>query len=488
MRTGESHLRGALAALAWLVIGAGGAHAQDCAGLARAAISGLTITEAALAPATVDLPASCRVRGVAATSPSSSVRVEVWMPASGWNKRFLATGWAFYAGTMNPSILAGPLRRGYATATTDGGGAPGDPAFFLGAPDKVKDWGERAWHVTTLAAKALIRAYYGEAPAHSYWSGGGGASRQGLKEAQRFPEDYDGIVVGGLAHDTSHFAFAQVAQWRAVHDGGAVRSETLPALHAAAIAACDARDGTRDGLIGDPERCDFDPAAIACKGSVSAACLTPVEVTAFRKLYAPVVAPRSGRTIFGGLARGSEPTWKGLIEDRQPQSYALNFFRYIVFQDPAWDHRSLDLDRDLARAEAVDPSVNGTDPDLGPFFARGGKLIVWGGWSDSSIPPGANTGYWRSVVGKLGAGRADASMRLFMVPGMAHFPGRTGEDAVDFDTQPLIEGWREQGTAPQRLVATRWSNGVQGPSLTVCPYPALAGAGGDCPSSQRASR
>jgi feruloyl esterase len=486
---GTSHHGAALAALAFMGAGHGAARAEDCAGLARLTLPDLHITEAVLAPAAADLPASCRVKATASTGPASSVRVEVWMPASGWNKRFLATGWAFYAGTMNPAILAGPLRRGYATATTDGGGAPGDPAFFLGRPDKVKDWGERAWHVTTVAAKAVIRAYYGEGPAYAYWSGGGGASRQGLKEAQRFPADYDGIVVGGLAHDTSHFAFAQVAQWRAVHDGGPVRAETLPALHAAAVAACDAGDGMRDGLIGDPERCAFDPAAIACKDArVSAACLTPVEVAAFRKLYAPVVAPRSGREIFGGLARGSEPTWKGLIEAAAPQSYAVDFFRYIVFQDPAWDHRSLDLDRDLARAEAVDPAVNGTDPDLGPFFAHGGKLIVWGGWSDSSIPPGANTGYWRSVVGKLGAGRTNASMRLFMVPGMAHFPGRTGEDAVDFDTQPLIEAWREEGRAPARLVATRWSGGVQGASLIVCPYPALAAPAADCRNPQRAPR
>jgi feruloyl esterase len=463
---------------------AAGARAADCGGLARATVAELTVTEAGevVQP---DRPVVCRVRGVARTSPASSIRIEVQMPVEGWNGRFLATGWAFYAGTMNSAILAGPVATGYATATTDGGGVPGEPSFFIGHPEKVRDWGERAWHVTTVAAKALIRAYYGQGPRFSYWNGGGGAARQGLKEAQRFPEDYDGIVVGGLANDTTHFAFAQVAQWRAMHMGEPVRTSALQVAHEAAVAACDGLDGARDGLIGDPEACRFDPGAVACRGEARDDCLTAAEVTAFRRVYAPVTNPRTGEVIFGGLMPGGEPNWKGLIEDAAPQSYAVNFFKYLVFQDPAWDVATLDFGRDLARAEAVDPSINGTDPDLSPFFRRGGKLLIWGGWSDNAIPPSANTGYYKAVLERLGPS-AERSIRLFMVPGMAHFPGRTGPDAFDFDTQGLIEAWREAGKAPDALAVTRWSNGVQGPGLTVCPYPALARpAGQACPASER---
>ena len=453
-------------------------RAADCASLAKANIDQLAITESALytpqGQATV-----CRIRATAVTSDSSSIRVEVWLPEQHWNHRFLATDWASYAGSLSEGLLKGPAAEGYATATTDGGGIPGHPNFFLGNVEKVRDWGERAWHVTTLAAKALIVEYYGEPVRFAYWSGGGGAARQGLKEAQRYPADYDGIVVGGLAHDSSHFAFAQIAAWQAVHNGGTVRASVLPLLHEKVVAACDDLDGINDGLISNPERCHFDPARLQCHGDLRDDCLSATEVAAFRRLYAPVQTPRAHRPIFGGLMPGSELNWKSIIEEPEPGSYALDFFKYIVFADPNWDYRSLDFDRDLTRAERVDPSVNGLNPDLRPYFKRGGKLLIWGGWADNAIPPSANTGYYRAVMKKLGP-TANSSIRLFMIPGMAHFPNRRGPNAFDFDTQPVIEDWREQGQIPQSLMVSHWSDGAMDRNFAVCPYPELPACNSQC--------
>lgn len=379
---------------------------------------------------------------------------------------------------MDPVDLAEALRLGYATATTDGGGNGERGArFLLRQPEKIIDVGERAWHLTVVLAKTLATAYYGSAPRASYFSGCGGAGRQGLKAAQRYPEDFDAIAVGGIAHDTAHFAFAQMWVWEAAHRTPAnfVPPEKLPALHRAAIQACDSSDGTRDGLIADPRNCRFDPAVMQCSSLDSTDCLTARQVETVRAVYAPVINPRTKERIFGPLMPGSELGWASAIGAQQPSSYALDFFRYLVFEDPAWDHtrQPLDYDRDVARAEQVAKSLSAVDPDLTRFVKRGGKLLMFGGWSDTAIPPTANTDYFESVQHRMGSSSVRDSIRLFMVPGMGHCPGPAfgGTTTYEFDPVALLVDWHENGLAPAKILVRRVVEGRPEHEVLTCPYP-----------------
>ncbi|MBI4266673.1 MAG: tannase/feruloyl esterase family alpha/beta hydrolase [Acidobacteria bacterium] len=426
-----------------------------------------------------DLPAFCRVAADVRTSPDTSIRIEVWMPANGWNEKFLATGYAFFGGTMSPAILAGPLRNGYATATTDNGLPPGTPpqdgGFLRGHHERIIDWGERAWHETVFRAKAIITAYYGRPPAYSYFNGAGGAGRQGLKAVQRFPEDFDGVVVGGVAADSTHFSLANIWAWQAATRSEASRlsPEKLRLLHEASVAACDGLDGARDGLIGDSERCQIDPGALQCKDVDRPTCLTAPQVEAVRQMYAPPTHSRTGRRLFGPLMPGSELGWGG-FNGPNANAYAVEFFRSIVFHDPTWDPRTLNWDSDVERAEAVHPAVNAVNPDLSALVVRGGKLIMWGGWADTAINPAAETDYYRRVVARTGEDSVRSAIRLYMIPMMGHFLGGTGAHAYELDTQRLIEDWVERGVAPGPLTASHRANGTEDRTVLLCPYPEVA--------------
>jgi feruloyl esterase len=422
------------------------------------------------------LPAFCQVRADIATSPASSVAVETWLPLAGWNRQFLATGYSFYGGNMDPVLLAEAIKGGYATATTDGGGAGVRGAsFLLNQPEKLKDVGDRAIHEMTVHAKALARTFYGSAPESSWFEGCGGEGRQGLAAAQRHPEDFDGIAVGGLAHDTTHFAFAQVWAWQAAHETpeSYIPPAKLPALNEAALNACDRLDGAADRLIGNPERCSFDPQVLACRGAETDQCLTPGQVSAARKIYSPVVNPRTGERIFGPLMPGSERSWTGAVTGQLPSSYAIDFFKYLVFKDPEWDvlKRPLNYDGDLALARTVDSTFNPVDPDLSRYVARGGKLLIYGGWNDVAIPPGANTDYYRSVVERMGAARVQDAVKLVMVPGMGHCPGGFGPPVYDFNPLALLKDWKERGISPDPLVARVLDRGEQVREVLACAWP-----------------
>jgi feruloyl esterase len=428
-----------------------------------------------------DLPAFCRVIARVTTSPSSSITVETWLPASNWNGKFLVNGYAFFGNKLNPVPLATVLKQGYATATTDNGLPESatifDGSFLRGQPERLTDWGERAWHETVVKSKALITAYYGKPATKSYFNGAGGAGRQGLMAIQRYPDDFDGVVVGGIAADPSHFALANLWAWLVVQQqaGGSFPDAKLSLLHRAAVGACDADDGVRDGLISDPERCGFDPASLQCKLGDEPGCLNAGQVAAARQLYAPITHARTGRRLFGPLMRGGELGWTG-VTGPQPAAYALEFFRSVVFQDPDWDPRSLNLDSDVERAEAVPAGVNAVDPDLSRYFASGGKLLMYGGWGDTAINPGAETDYYRSVVERLGETKANQSLRLYMLPMMGHFLGGTADYAYQLTTQDLMESWVERGHTPQALTASlRLSASAPAPrDVLLCPYPRIA--------------
>ena len=463
---------------------------SSCAGLSKIALANTAITTAQVvpagefappagrgpAPSFKDLPAFCRVQATLTPSTDSDSKIEVWLPASGWNGKFQAVGNGGWAGTISYGPLGAAVRRGYAAASTDTGHVGGSASFALGHPEKLTDFAYRAVHETTVAAKAIIASFYGNSPRYSYWNGCSTGGRQGLKEAQRFPADFDGIIAGAPANYQTHLHVWSVAVAQAVHKepGSYIPPEKYPAIHKAALEACDALDGLKDGLIQDPTRCHFDPKAIECPGQDSPTCLTSPQVEAARKIYAPLKNSRTGAEIFPSMEPGSELGWAGLAGPKAA-SVATDTFTYIVYKDPNWDWRTMNPDTDTALADKIDNGlINAIDPNLDPFFSHKGKLIMYHGWSDQLIAPGNSVNYYKTVVEtSSGAGPRPAdSIRLFMVPGMAHCAG--GEGPNTFDMISAMEQWVEQGNAPEQIIASHSQNGTVDRTRPLCPYPQVA--------------
>jgi feruloyl esterase len=239
------------------------------------------------------------------------------------------------------------------------------------------------------------------------------------------------------------------------------------------LAACDALDGVKDGVLEDPTRCHFDPGVLACKGADGPSCLTAPQVEAARKIYSGPISPRTKQQIFPGLEPGSENGWAGLAGP-EAFSYALERFRFIALQDPNWDFHTLNLDTDVARAEKADGTVmNAIGPNLKPFFGHGGKLLMYHGWNDPLIAPLNSVHYYTSVVDTLGgAAKTEGSIRLFMVPGMNHCRGGDGTD--NFDAIGTLDQWVENGKAPEQIVASHRTNGAADRTRPLCPYPQVA--------------
>jgi len=421
-----------------------------------------------------DLPAFCRVAATLRPSSDSDIKIEVWMPASGWNGKFLANGNGGWSGAISPATLATGLRRGYATAMTDTGHEGGSGSFALGHPEKLIDFAYRAVHEMTVKSKAIIAAYYGAGPKLSYWNGCSSGGKQGLKEAQRYPEDYNGIIAGAPANYWTHLTAQSIAVALAVHKDEAsyIPPNKYSTIHNAVIEMCDARDGVKDRVIENPAQCKFDPGVLQCKGADGADCLTAPQVEAARKIYGPVVNPRTKQQVFPGLSPGSELGW-GFLAGPQPTALATDHWKYVVYKDPNWDYRTLNFDSDIALADKIDNGmINAIDPDLSAFFGRGGKLLQYHGWSDPLIPAQNSIDYYVSVVEKLGgAAKVHDSYRLFMAPGVNHCTG--GEGPSNFDMLGALEQWVEQGKAPDRIIASRTVNGATR-TRPLCPYPQVA--------------
>ena len=423
------------------------------------------------------LPAFCRVQGVIAPSSDSHIEFEVWMPASGWNGKYQGIGNGGFAGEISYSQLASAMNAGYAASSTDTGhkGGGTDATWALGHPEKVVDYGYRAIHETAEKAKTLIATFYGEAAKHSYFTGCSNGGRQALMEAQRFPGDYDGIIAGAPVNYRTHQLVWEIWIAQAVHTDPAsyIPAEKYPVIHRTVVEACDARDGLKDGLIDDPRMCRFDPDVLACTGDDGPACLSLSQIRAARKIYSPAINPRTNREIFPALQLGSELGW-GALAGPQPADEALQFFKSVVFKDASWNYRALTFDTaaevsDKAAAE----TLNVTNPDLGAFFRRGGKLLMYHGWNDQLVAPNNTINYYNSVVDKIGdARRAASSLRLFMVPGLNHCTG--GEGPNTFDTVRALDQWVENGNAPDRIDASHVTDGVVDRTRPLCPYPRVA--------------
>lgn len=428
-----------------------------------------------IARAPASHPPFCRVAATLKPSQDSDIKIEVWMPETGWNGNLQAVGNGGWSGAIAYTAMASALAGGYATASTDTGHEGGSARFALGHPEKLIDYAYRSEHEMTVAAKAVIEAFYGKTQTHSYWSGCSAGGKQGLKEAQMYPNDFDGIVAGSPGAFWIGRATQAIWVAQAVHKTleSEIPAEKYKLIHDAAMKACDRLDGVEDGVIENPAKCRFDPQTIACRTDGETNCLTAPQVQAARQIYSWSINSRTGKPLFPGLYPGSEMGWATWGGPR-PLGIAYDYFRYVLFAEPNWDFQSLNFDSDIERAERQDAArLDATDPNLRPFFQRGGKLIQYHGWADPQISPGASIEYYKSVLAKLGGEeKTRSAYRLFMVPGMAHCGGGDGPNT--FDMMTPLRKWVETNRAPERIEAARVGNGKTVRTRPLCPYPQTA--------------
>jgi feruloyl esterase len=421
------------------------------------------------------LPAFCRVAATLKPTADSEIKMEVWLPSSGWNRKFQAVGNGAFNGSIAYPAMMAAMARGYATGSTDTGHEGGSASFGLGHPEKVIDFGWRAVHEMTVTSKKIIAAYYDAGPKLSYWNGCSAGGRQAMKEAQRFPADFDGIIAGAPGLDWTGRAAQAVRVATALVNTDAARllRPHRELLHGSVLDACDAVDGVKDGLIESPGRCKFDPGILQCKGPNGDSCLTAGQVETARLIYSPIANPRTGREITG-LERGSELGWTDLGWTASARATGLDQFRFLVFRDPKWDVPAFSVDSDVVRAEETDgDTINALDPNLKPFIDRGGKLIQYHGWNDPQISPGSSTQYYSRVLAATGpTSTVHGSYRLFMAPGMAHCGG--GEGPNTFDMVGALEQWVESGSAPDQIIASHSTGNTVDRTRPLCPYPQVA--------------
>ena len=432
------------------------------------------------------LPPFCRVAGTIAPSADSHILFEVWLPLAKWNGKFAGVGNGGWAGTISYGALQEQIRRGYAVASTNTGHQAPPAAmdmarFAFDHPEQLIDFAYRAHHETTIKAKALVQAFYARPAERAYWIGCSSGGYEGLMEAQRFPTDFDGIIAGAPANNWTRLMAGDFDATLAVlkEPAGNLPPAALSVLYRGVLAACDSADGVTDGVVDDPRRCSFNPAAARCSADAKPeSCLTPAQVESARRVYDGVRDPRTGARLYPGLARGSEPFWPNR-DAGNPFPIPVSHYKWLVFGDPNWDWKTFDLSRPadyeaFTRSEAkLAPILNATDPNLRAFQQRGGKLLQYHGWSDQLIAAQNSIDYYESVRSELGnSGRVEDFYRLFMAPGMAHCGGGPGPNA--FDMLAVLEEWVEKGVAPEQIVATHSTNGVVDRSRPLCAYPKVA--------------
>ena len=493
--------------------------------------TGIFVVPASNPPSTISgLPAFCRVTATLTPNSDSSIKIEVWLPESAWNGRFLGTGGGGYQGIINYAELADGIKAGFSATNSDLGtgssgcsplycgsdgnmGNPlaiafGDPASpstgLLGHPERIKDFGYRAIHLMTVRGKEIANAFYGHDAHKAYFAGCSTGGQNALMEAQRFPDDYDGILAGAAAFNRTHLHMAALAVWQDTHANANrfILPGQMTLINQAVLAQCVGRDGgaSTDQFLTDPRDCHFDPKALLCTGGkVPPACLTADQVITMQNYYAGAIDPVNGQLINPGSERGNETedvTALGLaFQERLPEPAFDGLFYWVFgpsFGYPAsavnfanFDfHRAVDtVDDQLAAV------LNANSTDLGEFREHGGKLLMYHGWADPLIPSQSSINYFNALVGDDGHGFQQASFgdgspglrrtqsyaRLFMVPGMFHCSGGPGPNT--FDALTRLVNWVESGVAPQTIVATKFVNDTP-PAVQMtrplCVFPKVA--------------
>jgi pimeloyl-ACP methyl ester carboxylesterase len=488
-----------------------------CGQLARLRLKGVSITMAASLAEGAPVPNSglspmfgnaavvgkapaafCRVVGRIRPTPASDIGFEVWLPSKDWDGRLHGVGIGGFAGAIDYYTLAQAVRAGQAAVATDTGhrGTMQESSWSKGQPEAVRDYSWRAIHLSTVAAKQVVRAFYGRGPDKSYFVGCSGGGRQGLVEAARFPDDYDGIVSGAPAASFTELAMALVNAHQAqTLPGAAMRPNQTKFLQEEVLRQCDAGDGQQDGLVADPRQCRFDPGKLLCSNSSSQQCFSDAQVGALRRLHA---GPKNsaGLQLAGGyLPSGSESGdpapmlgWEGYLMSGGSGSSAgrglADGMLDGLIQKPFATVESFNFDRHPPRLRAASRELD-APPNLSRFFARGGKVIIWHGWADAAIPPEATLRYHAAMVRQSGA-RAKNAVRLFMVPGVQHCFGGKGADSFGQSGAPApsetpernmilaMQHWTEgKRSAPDTFIGRRGHGG------------GMMGAGAPGPERQR---
>lgn len=466
---------------------------KSCAALGAFTSKELVRISAATVSAAGGTPAFCRVEGLL----DPEIAFEVSMPAA-WNGRFYMFGNGGHAGEalddpMRVSQRNEALKAGFAVAQTNTGHdsrkEPG-ASFVMSNPQKAIDYAYRAVHLTVVTAKAVIGEYYGKKIAYSYWNSCSNGGRQGMIEAERFPEDFDGIVANAPWLDQTGFTIGAMWNQKALSEAP-VTAEKMALVADRVMGRCDALDGLTDGLIDDPRNCDFDPSrdVPACgEGSDRPDCLTPAQASAIAKVYQGPVS--HGKQIFPGFEPGSEAVmglfgggtgsgWMNVIVSPQPGgkpadfSLAENTMRYLVHNppDPDYDCSTFDFDKDVPMLDAWGKLADAKDPDLSGFRKRGGKLLMTYGWADAILQPMAGVHYYEQALEKNGPG-TPGFFRLFMIPGMPHCSG--GNCPSEHDPVTAIINWVEKGSAPETMVAKQVNDNQVVRTRPLCPYPKVA--------------
>jgi feruloyl esterase len=539
LRQRGSRITTQLAVAILIALGAGGAaHAEGCTDLMKLQIPHATLRSAVETPAGEfveqrgkrepihypNVPAYCRVSGVSSPVPTSKIGFEIWLPApAAWSQRLHMVGNGAYGSNLYYAQLVARVQRGDVAVATDTGHTGSSLLFGKDNPVAIEDWGGRAVHESVVAAKQVVKAYYGHPQRWSYFSGSSTGGHEALQVAQRHPDDFDGIIAGAPGNNRTNLNLEFLWEYLHNHRPGDDAHQIVPnaklgMLNAAVIKACDGLDGVKDGVINDPRACHFDVGSLACVSAETPDCLTAEQVATIRAIYAGPRDARTGKPIYPGFPFGSEgmgapkdslPGWSEFWSDpdKPTEPQRADFFRHWVFHDPNWNWWTFDWGKDVDTVQRVmGPVINATNPDLSRFRAHGGKLILFIGWGDPVGSAFEAINYYESVVALAKAQDPAAKLadtqrfaRLYMVPGMGHTSG--GPGAVNFsnatrDSAPPTEDsrhdmglalydWVEKGVAPEDIIATHFSKG-SGPNGTVefqrplCVYPKVARySGGD---------
>lgn len=469
------------------------AAADRCAALATLRLPDVHLSEVRRIAADTAAPgpihaAHCRATGVIA----AEIGFSVWLPDD-WNGRFLMTGGGGFVGSIPGPGTA--VDRGFAVTSTDTGhkNQGVDGRWAMRNLERQLNYAYLAVHRTAETAKFIVHEYYSRDPHHAYFVGCSTGGRQGLMEAQRFPDDFDGVVSGAPVFDWTRVLAAAVKNAQAAFPDPSslahpiITADSLKLLQTRVLQACDAKDGVADGVIDDPRACKFDPAGIpSCAGEAPGAdCLTRAQRQAIQRIYAPLTD--EGGVVYEGQPVGAEAAgggWQPWITGPNERAFAAagqpalgwgfstEFFKYFVFADPAWDYSRYDVAKSWRRDTQLWTSfMNADNPDLTAFRARRGKLLLWHGWADPALNPLATIRYYDEVLGR--DPRAAEDVRLFLLPGVVHCTGGPGPDQFD-KIDPIVE-WVEHGTAPSTIIVTKGADGEQ-PARTrpVCAYPAKA--------------
>lgn len=467
---------------------------EACDALAKFKSPDIAKIDAESIPAAASTPANCRVSGLL----SPEIAFEVSLPAK-WNGRFYMIGNGGLAGESltDPGRVSQrnqALQMGFAFAQTNTGHeAAKEPGgtFVMSNPQKAIDYAWRAVHLTAVTAKAITKEYYGKAVSKAYWNSCSNGGRQGMLEAERFPDDFDGIVANAPWLNQTGFTVGEIWNQQALTQD-ALKSAPITPAKLAMVAGkvmgkCDAIDGLKDGLIDDPRKCDFNPVrdVPACAaGTDGADCLTPAQADAIEKVYSGPVS--NGKPYFPGYMPGSEAImglfgggtgsgWLNVIVAAQPADFNLadNIIRYLAHKPPQpdYNYKTFNFDRDIHMLDNWSKEADAKNPDLSKFRKHGGKLIMTHGWADTILQPMASVDYYEQALAKNGAGTKDFA-RLFMIPGMAHCSGGVGPDLHDPVT--AVIDWVEKDKAPDSMIAKRVVNNQVVRTRPLCPYPEVA--------------